>query len=55
MKSIESYKFCNEKPVINYRDGGYKMVEGVVHGQIPRNGLTLEFCPQQWGSHYYII
>ena len=26
-----------------------------VCGQIPRNGLTLGSCPQQWGSHYYII
>ena len=24
-------------------------------GQIPRNGLTLGSCPQQVGSHYYII
>ena len=26
-----------------------------VYGQIQRNGLTLGSCPQQWGSHYYII
>ena len=22
---------------------------------IPRNGLTLDLCQQQWGSHYYIV
>ena len=27
----------------------------IIYGQIPRNGLTLGSCPQQWGSHYYII
>ena len=26
-----------------------------MYGQIPRNALTLGFCPQQWGSRYYII
>ena len=27
----------------------------LAYGQIPRNGLTLGSCPQQWGSHCYII
>ena len=26
-----------------------------IYAQIPRNGLTLGSCLQQWGSHYYII
>ena len=30
-------------------------VTTVQAGQIPRNGLTLGSCLQQWGSHYYMI
>ena len=26
-----------------------------IYGQIPRNGLTLGSCLQQWGSYSYII
>ena len=31
----------------------FKLTEIVL--QIPRNGLTLSPCLQQWGSHFYII